>query len=151
MSPLHNQTPNPVTDKPPRPEPRTWLGRLWNDLGFDTPEQRRILNQHADAHLHQARLRRVAENGGLDPENPDDYMTLQIRRHHQEEQAKLRAKTIRSLAREILAAQSLKHSRHELHSPRDVSDAIQQATQIYDLTYAARVEPLTPPKPFTES
>uniref|UniRef100_A0AAU6W0H0 Uncharacterized protein n=1 Tax=Pseudomonas phage Nican01 TaxID=3138540 RepID=A0AAU6W0H0_9CAUD len=139
MKPLTQETPNP---KSLRPAPHTWLGRLWNTWGFDTPEQRRVSNQALDAELHEARLRRLAQNGGLDPDNPDDYMTIQIRRHHQEEQAKLRAKTIRQLARDILAAQVPSHSRHELHSPRDVSDAIAQATQIYDLTYAARVEPV---------
>lgn len=137
--PLTQETPNP---KALRPEPRTWLGRLWNDMGFDTPEQRRVMNRALDAELHEARLRRLERNGGLDPENENDYMQIQINRFRQEEQAKLRAKTIRQLARDILAAQVPDHSRHELHSPRDVSDAIQQATQIYDLTYAARVEPV---------
>lgn len=143
MNPLHSQTDSPVTPKPLRPEPRTWLGRLWNTWGFDTPEQRRAMNQALDAELHATRLRRLERNGGLDPDDENDYMQIQINRFRQEEQAKLRAKTIRALAREILAAQVPNHSRHELHSPRDAQEAVAQATQIYDLTYAARVEPLS--------
>ncbi|QOC58006.1 hypothetical protein phiK7B1_151 [Pseudomonas phage phiK7B1] len=138
MKPLTQETPNP---KSLRPEPRTWLGRLWNTWGFDTPEQRRIHNQALDAELHELRLRRIAQNGGLDPENETDYMEIQIRRHMAEEEARKRARTIRELTRLILAAQVPTMSRHELFDPRDVRHACDQATRIYDLTHAAHVPP----------
>lgn len=126
------------------PEPRNRLEALWNWLGFHTPTQRKAYNQEWDARNHEARLRRLAENGGLDPLNDTDYMTLQIRRHRAEEEAKFRAKTIRTLSRQILAAQCPNHSRHQLHTPDDVKLAIEQATRIYDLTHAARVETILP-------
>lgn len=126
--------------KPLAPEPRTWVGHLWNRLGFHTPAQRRALNQITDARLHEARLRRLEENGGLDPEDPADYMQLRINRYHEEEAQQRRAKAIRELAQQILAQQLPNHTRHMLHSHKDAQQAIEQATRIYDLTHRTRVE-----------
>lgn len=128
-------------------EPRNALERLWNKLGFFTATQRREHFAAVDAKLHEARLRRLEENGGLDPTDPNDYMTIQIRRHHQEEALKRRNREIRALTRQILASQVPNQTRHELHTPRDVQDALAQATRIYDLTIEARVPNSKEPLP----
>lgn len=122
------------------PEPRNGLARLWNRLGFLTPAQNKVHCAAVDARIEEARLRRRAENGGLDPQDPNDHMEIAIRDYHQKEREKRRALAIRELTRKILADQIPSHSRHELHSPSDVQLALQQATRIYDLTASSSVK-----------
>jgi hypothetical protein len=116
------------------PKPRNGLERLWNKLGFHTPHQRKALNQYGDAQLHEARLRRLAENGGLDPHDEDDYMQIQIHRHKAIEQAKTRSQEIKRLARDILVLETQSMNKLQTHMPTDVQKAIEKATAIYDLT-----------------
>ncbi|ATW58080.1 hypothetical protein CNR34_00147 [Pseudomonas phage nickie] len=140
--PLTQPAPEQEVPRLQVPEPRNWLDRLWNRCGFLTAEQRLAVHRDADARLHAARLRRLEENGGLDPHDSDDYMQIQINRHYAQEEAKRRSRTIRDLSRLILIAQLPTHDKHQLHHPDDVKLAVEQATRIYDMTKNARIEPL---------
>lgn len=114
----------------PRPPAAHWLEKVANELGFDTPRQRRVMFGTDNAKKPKP----------VDPEQDsiDDW----INRHCLEEQAKQRQATIRSLARSILTNRASDQGTRAFNC-NDAREAISQATRIFDLVQNCDVPPKT--------
>lgn len=85
--------------------------------------------QAEKAKAEQARLRRKAENDGLDPEDPTEAFFIALFNDREQELTQKRQHAINQIARQLM----VKENPEELDSAYILS-AFQRAEQIYDLT-----------------